>query len=778
MGAVRNSNTRASHASVEAAGTGGGSTGAGGANNNAPGGASGGGIGLDGTTKQGASGSVITSSTAGNVADSPHLGPDTPDRRPSFSYLRRASDRRRRRRMLERSVCGDVDDIGSPRQTYREFVYPRSHHAGTSAAGPGNRHGQMRESESGQDSDNALSRRDSGNQQGSQHDQQHHRSLRRSDQIYDEEAAEQLYGHQVEAGGVAGPEHVNVGDDEDDDNEYKRFTQQHHLKQQPPISVPHQAGLSDEQRRQSINDRLTDAVSDVMEFVRDESYKRGKRRSLVRRRCVGGQGGAGGAAAGSGSGTAGGPTDDAEFDSEDISVIQERSPNYRRKRTLRRSLRRNNQPTRTYNDSDTGSGASLSHEQGISIQHQQQLPPAQPLAQPINQQVQMMQHPNQMAQRYKLQQHGGSVQDSNLLYGSRGNALLIDQHRRHQSADACAGQPGPINDPYYKRSAGMLDQGGEYCGLPTGAPVIRPILVGSSPPPMVGSADADLAAARRKREEEVEVLDDDQETAIHVTSGTEFDVDSKNDQSPGRFIAPKVAPLSSPSALLIPDEEIIPPNVPFRGRRLPQIPGSNIIKTATDFLHSSIHGRPTSSSGLGQTSRSVSVAGTTGAVAATPLVVAGAASRAFGPYSLADPQDEQQESVFPSVSESPTIKLDSSPIPVPQTAGIIKKQPTPLETGSGLGGSGSINFPRVSFSPTHAQTLHSSTAVSKYHMASGGSVAVPTTMIATQQVSGGPTQSSVMGSSASPADALVSHERAAALGWTRGRRREDKDNWF
>lgn len=755
MGAVRNSNTRASHASVEAAGTGSGGTGSGGTG-------AGGGVGSGSQhtgidSKQGAVGAV-TSTTGGSVVDSPHLGPDTPDRRPSFSYLRRASDRRRRRRILERSTCGE-DDVGSPRQTYKEFVYPKAHHAGTGRSGGGDmsgRHGQLRESESGQDSDGGLPRRDSGTQGG------HHRSLRRSDQIYDEEG-EQLYNHQG-GGEGGGPEHVIA--DEGDDNEYKRFPQQHHQKQpqqQQPVSG---GGLLEEQRRQSVNDRLTDAVSDVMEFVREESYKRGKRRSLVRRRGFGsGQSGA----PGSGSGTAGGPTDDAEFDSEDIGTIQERSPNYRRRRTLRRSLRRNNQPSRSYNDSDTGSGASLSHEQGVLAHQQHSLINQQPQPQPP------MMHPNQMAQRYKLQQHGGSVQDSSILYGSRGSGLLIDQHRRHQSADACATQQGPSN-LYYKRGSGLIEQATDYCpvpGLERGVvtPVIRPILVGSSPPPLIGSADAELVAARRKREEDVEVLDEDQETAIHVRP--EYDIDNKKDQSPGRFIAPKVAPLSSPSALLIPDEEIIPPNVPFRGRRLPQIPGSNIIKSAADFIHSSIHGRSDRTPGLGQTSRSVAVAAATGTVAATPLVVAGAATRAFGPYGS---QDDQQESVFPLVSESPTTKLESSPIPlVPKTAGIIKKQTAPLETGSSLEGSGSINFPRVSFSPTHQQTTHQTAP--KYHLA-GGNVAPQTTMIATQQASGGPAQSSVMGSSTSLGDALASHERATSLGWTRGRRREDKDNWF
>lgn len=769
MGAVRNSNTRASHASVEVAGTGAGSGATGGAGGGAGGGSTAGsgsaGV-VDGTTRQGSSGggAAISGSAGGTTVDSPHLGPDTPDRRPSFSYLRRASDRRRRRRMLERSVCGEGDEAGSPRRVYREFVYPRSHHDGTSGTtgvtGSSNRQGQVRESESGQDSDGNMSRRDSGNQ-GSQ--EPHHRSLRRSNQIYDEEG-EQLYTHHGGDAGVGGPEHV-VALGDYDDNEYKRFTQQHHQQKQP--------NLSEEQRRQSTNDRLTDAVSDVMEFVREESYKRGKRRSLIRRRGLGSQGGA----PGSGSGTAGGPTDEAEFDSEDVGVIQERSPNYRRKRTMRRSLRRNNQPVRTYNDSDTGSGASLSHEQGISVHSQQQ---QQQQRQPQPPMIAL----NQMAQRYKLQQHGGSVQDSNLLYGSRGTALLIDQHRRHQSADACAGPQGQNNNLYYNHSSGMIDQAGDYCAAPTSGsvgPLIRPILVGSSPPPLIGSADADLVAARRKREEEAEILDEDEETAIHVTSETEFDVDSKKDQSPDRFIAPKVAPLSSPSALLIPDEEIIPPSVPFRGRRLPQIPGSNMIKTAADFLHSSIHGRgplPERASGLGQSSRSASVTGATGAVAGTPLMVAGAATtRAFGPYSCAGSQDEQQESVFPSVSESPTIKIESSPILVPQTTGIIKKQSAPLETGPGIEGTGSINFPRVSFSPTHPQTVHSTTGP-KYHLAGGGSVATTTTMIATQQASGGPTQSSVMGSTVSSADALVSHERAAALGWTRGRKREDKDNWF
>ena len=162
MGAVRNSNTRASHASVEAAsGPAGGAPSAGdstkGPNNGA---------------------------TGGTTQDSPHLGPDTPDRRPSFSYLRRASDRRRRRRMLERGeIDPEVTGLGSPRQHCREFNFRRSSAVGAQGS-------RRMESESGLDSEFDRERRDSRASGAS--NQQQRSQLHRSDQIYDEEG-EQLY---------------------------------------------------------------------------------------------------------------------------------------------------------------------------------------------------------------------------------------------------------------------------------------------------------------------------------------------------------------------------------------------------------------------------------------------------------------------------------------------------------------------------------------------------------------------------------------------------------
>lgn len=682
MGAVRNSNTRASHASVEVSGAGA-----------APASAS--------ADSKGAGGSAGAPGAAASGAqmDSPHLGPDTPDRRPSFSYLRRASDRRRRRRMLER---GGEEDVNSPKNQYREFVFPRNGNA---------------QSESGQDSGDGGQRH--------AHGSDHHR-LRRSDQINDDE------GEQLEEYGD-GEDEEAMGAEEQaarNDEEFGR----HESAQYPKLRQQQRA---DEQRRQSINDRLTGAVSDVMEFVREESlYRRGKRRSLIRRRQLGLASGSGGAGTGSGSGTAGGPTDDAEFDSEELAALSgggatlhDRSPNFRRRRVMRRSLRRSaqqQQQQRVYNDSDTGSAASLSHEHAVQQQQQQ-------LAPHLSGQT----HPKAESQRYKLQQHGGSVQDAHLLYGAphRGTAVLVEQHRRHQSADA---QPSNPHELLY------------YPQQHSEPHLIRPILVGASPPP----AEAELARRERQQcalELEAHELEGGQQTAIHV--GAEL-----AKQPAGRFIAPKVAPLGSPSALLIPDEEIVPPNVPFRGRRLPQIPGSDIIRSAADFLHASVYG---------QRSRSVAAAAAASAIAATPLVTAtGARFEAF------DEAAESCESpAFPLVSESPTGNKRAEP--ASGASGIVKKPPTPLEPGSSLDASGSINFPRVSFSPTNSQKA--AALQQKYHLTSGG----PASLIATQAQGSAAAQSAVLATT-NPGT-IVSDPRSGSLAWTSlGRRakKEDEDDWF
>lgn len=675
--------------------------------------------------------------------------------------------------MLGRGECPEPE-TGSPRQQ-REFAYPVRNGAN------GSRPGGQRESESGLDSDALQGRRDSllsahRSQLDMQQDQQQEHRLRRSDQAYDEEAEQSLYTA-----------------DNDDLGQLEEFE-----RRQYPLSamaIKQQVG-AEQQRRQSINDRLTEAVSDVMEFVREESTRRGKRRSMIRRRGVntnltGIGGGGGGFSAGSGSGGAGPPTDEADFDSEEVGsvgliggIAGERSPHYRRRRVTRRSLRRSAQ-SRIYNDSDTGSGASLSQEPGASLalmqpQQQQQ------------QQQQLAQHQHQMAQRYKLQQHGGSMQDGHLMYGKRGTALLIGQHRRHQSADShgLEAELPTIQQLYYQpggRGNIESDYGAaEQSADQVGEPIIRPICVGPSPPPLIGSAEGELVAARRKRDEEMEAAvlsageDADEETAIHVEQA------SNSKCSPtGRFIAPKVAPLSSPSAQLIPDEVIVPPNVPFRGRRLPQIPGSGIIKSAADFLHSSIYG--------GRHERAANLTGahsvvTAAAAAATPLMMG-------GPYAGAAHMSDEPE--FPSVSESPTVKQAASgPAGELIPSGIVKKQPLGIEAlaSTSFDGSASINFPRVSFSPTHTvgtgpvpgqqQVVGSATKYHHHHLphlSGAGGLPPPATasMIAKQAAGGGP-QSTVL---AAPSQvAAAGGEGAPMTTWTgrtrRGPTRDDEDDWF
>lgn len=743
MGAVRNSNTRASHASVEASG---------GAQHSA-----------------GAQDPKNAASNATKDIESPHLGPETPDRRPSFSYLRRASDRRRRRRMLGRGENPDAE-TGSPRH-HREFSYPSR--SGGQQGGAG-----RRESESGQESD-LVQRHDSlTTAQHGLDRQQDLQGLRRSDPAYDE--------HGEHLASYVRPDNEDNGNDEFD---ARRQQHEHAGKQQV---------VAEQQRRQSINDRLTEAVSDVMDFVREESTRRGKRRSMIRRRGVGGPGTGHGSgfSAGSGSGGAGPPTDEADFDSEELGasglvgqapggsgIGGDRSPNQRRRRVLRRSLRRTAQ-TRIHNDSDTGSGASLAHEQAPFMMGAQQPPHQQS-------------HHQQMAQRYKLQQHGGSMQDGHPMYGKRGTALLIEQHRRHQSADLHHEQHQaelPMQQQIYYQS-GIVELG--FGAMPVeqtqpkaaegGAPKIRPIMVGASPPPLVGSAEADLVAARRKRAEELGVaalraddsgtiVDEDEETAIHVGSGPDVveQTGSRKCSPSGRFIAPKVAPLNSPSAQLIPDEEIVPPNVPFRGRRLPQIPGSGMIKSAADFLHSSIYGGRHERASGHMGARSVLAAAP---VATTSLMVGGQ----YGGDLISD------EPEFPSVSESPTIKqvgggVGQSGDLLPSTSGIVKK-PLDALCAASFESSTSINFPRVSFSPTHGASASGSSQqqAGKYHhhLPGGGLPTAAASMIATQAVGGGP-QSTVL---AAPAQvAAASGEGAPMTAWAgrarRGPIRDDEDDWF
>lgn len=635
MGAVRNSNTRASHASVETP-----------ANQ-----------GEHKTSGAGLTGSVSGTGTGTGALDSPHLGPEATDRRPSFSYLRRASDRRRRRRMFERGSIGgaDMEEPGSTRFQWRE--HEDGFHPGrasrrtvaTEASAQHNRGSESGLEQAATESDGNF-RRDSNTGQ---------RSLRRSNQIYDEEG-EQVFEERA--------------------------------KQEPEVEEP----PSESQRvGPSMNDRLTEAVSDVMEFVREESLRRGKRHSMIRRRHQG---------AAPSSYLAGGHTDEAELDSGDrLSNQTSSSANYRRRRLLRRSPRRGagaQHLQRAYNDSD--SGASLSQDAALGA-----------------------------SQRYRLQQHGGSAQDTHLLYGgSRGTAILVEQHRRHQSADAA-------RQAYFRETGEEVDEQGQ---LESGQPMIRPIPVGASPPPLPANSEHEmLALARRKREVEEQLAmaaAEEVGSAIHAVDEPETST-----AKPIRFMAPKVtSPLSSPSAMLMPDEEVVPPSVPSRGRRLPQIPalGGGLIKSAADFLHSSIYGaRP-----------ECSIAAVTGA-AATPLLVAGAKG------SLMEGGVGESESVFPVVSESPTVIAERS---LRQRS--LADSPLPAE---------SIHFPRVSFSPTRTPAKYAT------H---------PASLIATQ--AGGSTQSSVLPTGSQPQASAMAMSQAGPEGasalaaWARARhpKRDEDDDWF
>lgn len=711
MSAVRNSNTRASHASVD----------------------------MNNSDNKG------SGPAAGSGANAGEHFTDGPDRRTSFSYLRRASERRRRLRMKDRQ---DGDDEQNGRDGQDDF---RRDSCATNLDNEDD--GQL----------DSASRRDS-TATGEPR-------LRRSEQIYDEDVGEHLMNPEVASGiddQMSGMQH---------DAGYSARGQARHQQQQ---------ASADSQRRQSMNDRLAECVTDVMEFVREESFKRGKRHSFHRRRQAGL---ASGIPTHSSSSVYPGVMHNMEGDQDSEGV------RFRKRRVMRRSPRQSSaahhQRQGYMNDSDTGSMASVTQEQ----QHGMATGGRMPLTN-----FEMQQHHHhqqQQQQRIRLQQHSGSVQDSQGLYGSDSvRAQMMQQHRRHQSADAC----DLINDSMrrfarhqqHMHGSGYISELDSHMvgqGLKegendehaqpsaTGSSIIRPIPVGQSPPHLMGRSDVELlTAARRKRENEDmgALADNDEETAIHLGSDSDGD---KQDEGQVRFIAPSVAPLSSPSALIMPDEEIVPPDVPYRGRRLPQIPGSRIIRSAADFLQSSFYGRhPQQHQHCTTTAGSITgaVAAATSNIATTPLVGSSRFNADYVPstsiVSGGELMRQPGESIFPSVSESPTSKREA-PLPLPTQANIIKRQPTLDQqiggAGSSLDGSGSINFPRVSFSPTHGMMGPSgvaSTSSPSYHSA----------MIATQ--SGG-TQSTVLAPIGATQTETMLPDR---LAWTRGRlvKKEEKDDWF
>lgn len=468
------------------------------------------------------------------------------------------------------------------------------------------------------------------------------------------------------------------------------------------------------------------------------------------------------------------------------------------RRSPRRSAAQQTAAARlNYNDSDTGSAASLSQEPMSSS----------------------MMGSSRAQRAYRLQMHGGSEQDTGLMYaghrGRPGTALLIEQHRRHQSADAGSGtnrQPSRNMMGYYEEIAGAEEDDGEFgpplnqedSSMATPAGASKPkLMVGSSPPPMIGPLEEEFASdsgQERNGEPTTSIrVASNQDDGDDVASGAGGGV-AKKQQSPVRFIAPKVAPLNSPSSPLIPDEELIPPDVPYRGRRLPQIPGSGIIKTAADFLHSSIYGG-------GRHHQTVGVAA---AAAGAPIMVAGAPVAAGGPQAhyMGDmlagyehptaPGGDMTAAVFPLVSESPTTLeppgADARAIQRQQTIalGSIGAVGKPalvgdVPMGSSFEGSSSINFPRVSFSPTHLppSTTATTTGGVRYHSVSQASAGPSAaSVIATSHPSaGGATQSTVLG----PVVSVASEAGGSGMlpagdrGWTLSRRaikKEDEDDWF
>lgn len=538
MGAVRNSNTRASHASVEMKDVKG------------------------------------TGSNQKEGPDSPRALADAPDRRSSFSYLRRASDRRRRRRLMSgANQYMDDYELNNSSKSKTHF-----------------HNGEKRV------------------EQPSQRQTLQAPKLQvEGEPDLDQEQAE-----------LEPEEEQQQGTEEwlDEEGEW------HEDQDRPSLNEYDMTPI--DQRRTSVSDRLTEAVSDAVEFVREESFKRHKRRSMIRKRLH---------QSGTGSGQVTG-TDEGgtEMDSEGPGLsAADRAASYRRRRLMRRSPRRAQQSklvgvarqataSGVYNDSDTGSLGS------VTIQH--------PMTSAIS-----LDHTERAPYRQIPDRQMSAAYPTTSRYG----VPYADENMETMQL----GRIGPI-------------------------PMIP---VGSSPPPPPpGSVEAELAAARRRREEMeamrggeigTDPLNDDSRsvTAIHLEDPTEDQEKGVGDKpiQPVRFIAPKVAPLQSPSDTA----RSMPGQGPSSGRRLPQIPGSSIFKSAAGFLQSSIYGSRAQARGSGG---SPVVAGT---------VLTGS----------------MEEVEFPLVSESPTCKREFEDQPM--TRAIVKGHSTEIdEPGQ------TIQFPRVSYSPT------------------------------------------------------------------------------
>lgn len=227
--------------------------------------------------------------------------------------------------------------------------------------------------------------------------------------------------------------------------------------------------------------------------------------------------------------------------------------------------------------------------------------------------------------------------------------------------------------------------------VPSAVANIRPIHVGASPP-----LDPVVAVARRRLASQMEIEeaeDDNRETAIHVHSPPVVG-GRKLCASGGHFVAPKVVPLSSPSAAGPPSVTSAEDAFGRPQRRLPAIPCSGVLKSAADFLYSSLYGGRADSS-VGALGRVAGASTDTATTVALGTSSAGRYRQASG----------APESVFPSVSESPTggTGHDSISASAVVKAAIVKKPVGNESKSFDSAGSASINFPRVSFSPTSAQ---------------------------------------------------------------------------
>lgn len=648
--------------------------------------------------------------------DSPRLALESGDRRPSFSYLRRASDRRRRRRLLsgcQNTKLMDESDTGRWRQEYSSSQHRTSD-------------GQM-DFDSGREADGRGRQTGSSsdlNQNETQREPDQRGLLRRNQRTYDE----------------AGPNEENQdGYWDEDQQEDEQLPYEITASNQ---NSQHQSQMSQDSRRQSINDRFTEAVSDVMDFVRDESFRRYKRRSFLRRRAHM-QSGTNTSSIGSAHATG---TDEAntELDSDvgpgrsvDKNVASGSA--YRRRRLMRRSPRprqtasqaaaaRQAAANGAYNDSDTASGAS------VSLHHHTR--PA-PVTGP------MMIH--------QQQEVGGQFRAPMLGYSGQPTSMSNPDQSRYPGDGGvmAAYQAGQLDHS----GAGMVQYRQHSLEEQQCAPSIPLIPVGASPPPPPsGSVEAELAAARRRRSElaamsgsldesdlrtgvGIHLAEPDEHLAV-VGEAESVMMRPAKPSSPIRFIAPKVAPLQSPS-----DVDPTTTEFTYRARRLPQIPGS-MFRSAADFIQSSIHGLPPRSR------------------ASEPSGTQERASMSF---------EEGVE--FPLVSGSPT-QGTSQPKP---SAGIVKRKPVSLLRGTSLGvepgalSSGSVQFPRVSNSPTHGFGLQSPVPVGSLPIAGPAS-----SLIAHQDG----TQSTVPGTAGLPAAGSVDPRTWMSLNRRIRRDDEPPNDWF